>query len=367
MKSTSFFAARMAILILVGLLGACEPFDDGAFTPQVIAEPEIPDDTTYTIADPCLTSSCALQTLNLAHTGLPFEQPYYSNYDLQREDAIWGTMTSAVIVVHGNNRNGNEYFNWLANAVLSLRKERETVIVAPQFNLQEDIGANEQLLFWSGNGWRRGFQSLNVSATKYSSFDVVDSLVAMLSDPVHFPNMKNIVITGHSAGAQFTNLYATANPMEDSLPGIRMEYLVANSQYFFYPGPERWNAGSNQFAVPTGCANYQAWPYGTDQRPAYADRFTAGDLQDNFVSRRLTFLLGTLDLLTSGTLNTNDCEAVLLGENRFDRGEKIFDYVGSFFPDANNHQKVLVNNVGHDAARMYNAPAGLETLGQLLE
>ncbi len=366
MKSTLVFSISMLLIALGGVINGCEEFDDGSFTPQVIAEPEIAEDTSFTIEAPCLTSSCALKVLKLASTGDPFEQEYYSSFDIEREDAVWGTLTSAVIVLHGNNRNGNEYFNWMANAMLSAREENETVIVAPQFKLQSDIGANDRHLFWSGNGWRRGFQSLNVAATKYSSFDVIDSIVAILADPAHFPNMKNIVITGHSAGAQFTNLYAAANPMDGNLGGITMQYLVANSQYFFYPGPERWNTSTSQFTVPTGCANYQNWPYGTGSRPDYAEQFTIQELRDNFTSRRITFLLGTLDLLTSGSLNTSDCEAVLLGANRFDRGEKMYDYIQSFFPD-NNHQKVLVDNVGHDAARMYNSPNGVTTLGSMLE
>ena len=366
MKPNIFFV-YLATLLLGAALYGCEEYDDGSFTPQVIIEPEAPADTSYTVEDPCLTASCALRTLSLAGArSTPFEEPFYSNYDILREDAIWGTMTSAVIVLHGANRNGNEYFNWVSNAVLSLGEANETVVVAPQFQLQDDVGANERLLFWSSQGWRRGFQSLNVSAVKYSSFDVVDSMVALLSDPVRFPNMRNIVITGHSAGAQFTNLYAAASPLEDSLVGIEVQYLVANSQYFFYPGPERWDPDAGQFAVPGGCADYQAWPYGTEQVPDYADRFAPQDLRERFVSRRLTFLLGTLDLLTSGTLNTRDCAANLLGENRFDRGEKIVAYVDAFFPD-NDHQKVLVDNVGHDPAQMYNAASGLETLGAMLE
>jgi hypothetical protein len=367
MKSNILLVFPLLILLLGTGLSGCEEYDDGSFTPQVIAEPEVPIDTSYTVEDPCLTSSCALRTLRLSGgTDAPYEQPFYSNYDLLREDAVWGTMTSAVIVLHGANRNGNEYFNWITNAVLALGKSNETVIVAPQFNLQGDVGANDRLLYWSSQGWRRGFQSQNVAAVKYSSFDVVDSMMAFLADPARFPNLKNIVITGHSAGAQFTNLYATASPMEDSLSGIDVQYLVANSQYFFYPGPERWDPDAGQFAVPAGCDGYQAWPYGSESLPDYADRFAPAVLGERFTSRRLTFLLGTLDLLTSGTLNTRDCEATLLGENRFDRGEKIFDYVQAFFPNQ-NHQKVLVENVGHDAAQMYNSASGLETLEAMLD
>ena len=71
--------------------------------------------------------------------------------------------------------------------------------------------------------------------------------------------------------------------------------------------------------------------------------------------------------MTNGSLNTSDCEATLLGENRFDRGEKMFDYIESFYAGANNHQKVLVNNIGHNAAQMYNASATVELFRGILE
>lgn len=367
MRVNSFLISGMLMICAGLLLNSCEEIDDGSFTPQVIAQPEIPSDTSYTIEDPCLTSSCALQTLFLDGGATPFEQEFYANYEILRPDAVWGTMTSAIIVVHGNNRNGNEYFNWMTNAVLSLGKASETVIVAPQFKLSSETGTNAQHLFYSSNGWKRGFQSLNISSTKYSSYDVIDSLVAVFSDKSHFPNLTNIVVTGHSAGAQFTGLYAAANPMEDQVTGIEMNYLLANSQYFFYPGPERWDAGTSSFTVPGGCANYQSWPYGTESLTEYVSRFQPEEIRNRFVNRKLTFLLGTLDLFTGGTLNTTDCEATLLGENRFQRGENIFNYVETFFSGSNGHAKVLVNNVGHDAPQMYNSSAGLLTLEEMLK
>ena len=363
-------SASLLAFCLIGFglcFQSCEEIDDGSFTPQVIAPTPPPPDTSFTVEDPCLTSSCGLKMLMLPGTSGEFEQEFYGNYDILREDAVWGTLTSAVIVIHGNNRNANEYFNWMTNAVLSLGKQNETIIIAPQFKLSGDVGNNDKALFWSNNGWKRGFQSLNIDATKYSSYDVVDSMIAILSDKTHFPNLTRIVLTGHSAGAQFTNVYAAASPMEDIVSGVEVKYLVANSQYFFYPGPERWDPASSQFTVPAGCDGYQDWPYGTERLIEYASRFQPSEIRDRFVNRRLTFLLGSLDLFTSGSLNTTDCEAALLGENRFRRGENIFNYIETFFPGSNGHEKVLVNNVGHDAAQMYNSASGLEALGKLLE
>lgn len=353
--------------ILAGvLLTACEEIDDGSFTPQVIAEPEIPTDPTYTVEDPCLTASCGLQSMTLDAGSATLTQEFYANYEVFRDTAIWGTMTSAIIVVHGNNRNANEYFNWMTNAVLSLNKQDETVIIAPQFKIDDDLGGNTELIYWSNNGWKRGFSSVNITSVKYSSYDVVDTLMQRLADKSTFPNLKKIILTGHSAGAQFTNLYAAASPMPDQLGDMEVEYLVANSQYFFYPGPERWDPNSNQFVTPSGCSNYQNWPYGTASSTTYLSRFEASDIRSRYASRKLTYLLGTLDIFTSGTLNTTDCAATLLGENRFRRGENMFSYMETFFSSNNPHTKVTVPNVGHSAPEMYNSAEGLMTLGEML-
>ncbi|MEL6696923.1 MAG: hypothetical protein AAFP89_11805 [Bacteroidota bacterium] len=363
------FLKYTLILLLGGLtlfLWSCEEPDDGSFTPQVIQEPEPPADTSFTVEDPCLTSSCALQSMTLDAGNADLTMEFYANYDVLREDAVWGTLKSAIIVVHGNNRNANEYFNWLTSTLLSLNKQNETILMAPQFKINSDLGGNQDLIYWSSNGWKRGFQSNNITSVKYSSYDIVDSMIQVLSDKSRFPNLSKIIVTGHSAGAQFTGLYAAASPMEDLVTGVDIEYIVANSQYFYYPGGERWNATSNQFEVPTGCADYTNWPYGFGNPTSYLSRFQQSDVSNRYVSRKVTFMLGTLDIFTNGTLNTSDCEAQLLGENRFIRGENMFRYIETFFPGVNGHQKVTVSNVGHDAAAMYNSGAALDLIGEIL-
>lgn len=356
------------LTLLAGfLLVGCEVEDDGAFTQPVIFVDDTPVDTSFTVEDPCLTSSCALNSISVDAGSAELTLEFYNSFDILRPDAKWGTIKSAIIVVHGNNRNANEYFNWMSNAVTSALKANETVIIAPQFKTRSDVGSSADLIYWSSDGWKRGFGSNNITSTKFSSYDLVDTMMTILANKERFPFMEEIIVTGHSAGAQFTGLYAAASPVEDNLPDIVVNYVVANAQYFFYPGPERFDKGSNQFTIPQGCANYTDWPYGTDDPTTYLSRFNAAEIQNRYINRKVTFLLGTLDIFTSGTLNTTDCEANLLGDNRFDRGEKMFDYIQAFHGDTNNHRKELVNNVGHDAAQMYNSNAFVSLLKELLE
>ncbi len=348
------------LLICLGLLfvlSACEEPDDGSFTPQVIFEPE-PIDTTFTVEEPCLSSACAGVQMSLDGGSATLVQDFFANYDFMREDAVW-PFKSAVIVIHGNNRNGNEYFSWLTNAILSIEKQNETLLIAPQFKTNADITTGSDEIFFSSNGWKRGFQSNNLTSQSFSSYDIIDSVMKRLADKDRFPLLEKVVLTGHSAGAQFTNLYAAASPMEDMLSGISVEYLVANSQYFFYPGPERWDG--SQFVVPNDCNGYTRWPYGTDNLSSYLSRFSETEIRDRYVNRKMTYLLGSLDIFTNGVLNTRDCEAVLLGPNRFERGKNMLRYMENFF-SSSDHSEQVVNNVGHDAAAMYNSSEGKAAL-----
>ena len=113
-----------------------------------------------------------------------------------------------------------------------MNKQDEVVFIAPQFKTSEKIGENSSLTHWSSNGWKRGFESSNITSEKIASYEVVDDLMQILADKTRFPFIENIIVTGHSAGVQFTDLYAPANPTEDALEGINVHYVVANNQYF---------------------------------------------------------------------------------------------------------------------------------------
>ena len=219
-------------------MGLCIPMSSSQdppeepVTPVVIFRPE-PVDTSFTVEDPCLTVSCALRQMSLDAGSAQLSMDFYSNYDFLQEDAAWGEIQSAVIVVHGNNRNGSEYFSWLANALTSISQERNTLLIAPQFKTSDDVASGSDEVIFSSNGWKRGFQSLNLTSGKLASYDIIDSVMSMLANKDRFPFLEKIVVTGHSAGAQFTNLYAAANPMDGVLEGVEIEDLVESSQFFF--------------------------------------------------------------------------------------------------------------------------------------
>ena len=84
---------------------------------------------------------------------------------------------------------------------------------------------------------------------KLASFDFADELLRRLAKREIFPNLKAIVVSGHSAGGQFVTRYEMANQSHDKL-GIPITYVVANPSSYAYPDPERPNPDTNPDMCP---------------------------------------------------------------------------------------------------------------------
>src|SRR6202044_3234373 len=83
-----------------------------------------------------------------------------------------------------------------------------TLLIGPQFLESVDAQAHQlpgNVLRWTGNEWMGGENAENASI---SSYEVVDVLLAKLGDRRTFPNLKLVVLAGHSAGGQFVQRYA---------------------------------------------------------------------------------------------------------------------------------------------------------------
>ena len=134
-----------------------------------------------------------------------------------------------------------------------------------------------------------------------------------------------------------------------------------------YPGPERIDNTTDEFVIPATCTNYTNWPYGADSPPAYMSRWGGDMINNRYINRKIDYLLGEDDIVTTGTLNTEDCEAILLGKNRFQRGANMYDYMSKFHADSLMHSKTVVPEVGHDGQFMFNSTTALSLVNKFLE
>ncbi|MGJ3234909.1 hypothetical protein [Marivirga sp.] len=350
----------LLIMIILGLT-AC---DNGEVTPDNDQKNGNTDTTEveYTIVDPCMTGdeNCLESIPIKSEAGRTAVFNFYRNYPIMNDTAKWGNIKQAVFVVHGQNRDADNYFNFMTSSLNSSNIMDSTLLISPHFKNNSQVGPGE--LFWP-NDWRSGALSGNPSV-KISTYSLLDSLIDIISNKDQFPFLEKIIITGHSSGALFTHTYALASEVEE-LYEIDFDYIVANSQYFYYPLDVRYDANSDSFTTPNECENYNDWPFGFESPVEYIASKNREELNEKFIRKKITYLLGTSDTQTSGSLNTNNCAAVLLGEHRFNRGENMQLLMETFYQNEHNHQKKLVQNIGHNGNSMYNSNSYKELMLQI--
>ena len=287
--------------------------------------------------------------------------PFYASFPIFEDNAEWLDLTAAIIVVHGANRDADNYFSYLSTTLQQENLSDKVALIAPSF--QNDAEAEGDEFYWTNTGWRSGNNSLD--ANDVSSFELVDAIIDRLADKSHFPVLEKVVITGHSSGALFAHLYGAANKAENRHPDLQFEYISGNNQYFYYPGDERINESSNELFFPSGCTGYNFYPLGYNVVPDYVAGTLEMEFNDQFVHRSITYLLGNGNT-PDPALNTTDCSATLLGSSRYKRGENMYQYMELKYPSEHNHSRVLVEGIGHDGKGMYQSPEFRTYIRQIL-
>jgi pimeloyl-ACP methyl ester carboxylesterase len=149
----------------------------------------------------------------------------YRSYPLDsRNDGI----TRAFILIHGGTRDAdNSYRSALAAGFLA-DALGDTVIISPRFasgegsrdgrDCKDPMAAGE--ISWvcdlkNPDSWRSGGPA--IGNDKLTSFDLMDEILRKLARKAVFPNLKAIVVAGHSAGGQFVTRYQMANQLHETL------------------------------------------------------------------------------------------------------------------------------------------------------
>jgi hypothetical protein len=268
--------------------------------------------------------------------------PAFASVDLRAGST---TARQALIIIHGRLRNAADYYaTGLALVQAAGPAGEATVVVAPQFLLQADVAAHhlsDDDLRWSG-GWEEGAPaqgpaSLDINKPAASSYDVLDDVVAKLSNASAFPALKRIVFVGHGGGAQMLARYAVVMRPQ---PGPAVGFVIANAGTYLYPTTAR--------PVALDCPDFNVWKYGLDQPPPYVG--DAGKVLKDFAARDVTLLLGAKDRKTTGVLDQS-CAAKAQGRNRFERGQNFVQELTT--SGVAPHLKYLiVPGVGHNEKAM---------------
>jgi len=267
----------------------------------------------------------------------------------------------AVIVVHGHGRNAGDYFRTgLAAQAAASDAGSSTLIVAPQFIAPLDVdtfGVPADVLRYSSQGWEGGDAALG--PMPISSFAALDAVLARLAERTRFPNLKTVVLAGHSGGAQLVQRYAIVGRGAARLAeaGIAMRFVVANPSSYAYFSSERPVP-----SVAANCAHVDDWKYGMQNLPAYAAGRSPAELERDYVAAHVVYLLGTRDNDPAHPLLDRSCMGRAQGPDRWSRGHAYVAAMRTRDGGTPNHVLYEVQGVGHDGRAMLTSACGLAAL-----
>jgi len=296
-------------------------------------------------------------------------------------------ITRALVVIHGAGRDADNYFRHALAAAFLAGGLENTVIISPRFASTNGDGCadkvSEREATWQCGGpsrWTGGGAS--VDNRDITSFDVIDQILRTLARKDSFPNLRTIVVAGHSAGGQFVSRYQMANQVHETL-GIPLSYVVSNPSSYAYleavrpsvtllsanvsalgPGyvatlPATPTPPFVAFADARNCTTYDNWPYGIQRRVGYSAKLTDDQLKKQLSARGATYLLGGLDILPLFGFD-GSCAANAQGPTRLARGLAFSRYVVERL--GAKHEALIVPACGHNARCMFTADAALGLL-----
>ncbi|MET0676151.1 MAG: alpha/beta hydrolase [Bradyrhizobium sp.] len=270
----------------------------------------------------------------------------------------------AVIVLHGRLRNADVYYDSAKTAQAAAGPTGQaTLMIVPQFLADLDIEAHHlppDTLRWTLEGWEGGDDATGPQPA--SSFEAMDAILARLADRTLFPNLKDVVVAGHSGGGQVVQRYAIASRGEAPLAAahIAVRYVVANPSSYAYFTDQR-----PQPEIAASCPRYNDWKYGMAERPDYLATPTPAKLEQAYVTRQVFYLLGTKDINPNHPALDKSCMAEAQGPYRYARGHSYAATMAARDGGTPNHHLFDVEGVGHDGDKMLTSPCGLKALFDL--
>ncbi len=308
-------------------------------------------------------------------SGGPQRSLIYRSYPLEvKNEAI----TRVFVLIHGAGRDADNYFRSAMAAAFLGGALDNTLVISPRMASNDGAGCKDALgeneISWPCNTWRSGGPSITHPGV--TSFDFVDEILRKVARKSVFPNLKAIVVAGHSAGGQVVNRYEMTNQVHDAL-GVPVTYVVSNPSSYAYADEARPTLAAYSLTAnapgyipetpldavafrPPGdarnCTTYDQWPFGLNNRSGYSAKQTDDQIRKQLVARPTTYLLGELDILPLGGFD-GSCPAMAQGPTRLARGQAFAKYVREKF--GAKHTVIVVPLCGHNARCIFTSEAAL--------
>lgn len=303
-------------------------------------------------------------------------------------------ITHAVLWTHGAFANPNKYFCDGIAAARDKGADHTTVTIAPWFSNQTMAASTWQPAWategrmstcWNSTTWLQGADSWLQQGDRHSaSYAWLDGIVELLQDKQNFPNLKQVAMTGFSAGCQMLSRWAF---FSKAAKDVRV--IVGDGAAYLYfdelrPAPccsPLINTGRHHtcqhFAKPneTACPDFNVWKNGLSVPRLVGMSYIAEwvsqpdkleELFVDFPQKDVRFMMGDADVcqcnvanysneahcfiqgkvcvpsLTPGCCDTYPdsdvsnaidfvCGATLQGSNRLQRGLNYVAYLTHFF------------------------------------
>lgn len=282
--------------------------------------------------------------------------PLYLSHDWAQPQP---EITHAVLMFHGRLRNADVYWRTAKNAQTVAKQSQHSMLIVPQFLADADIkkhALSEDFLHWQWEAWMGGETANGPLAI--SSFEVIDALLTRLTDRQRFPNLRSVVLAGHSGGAQIVQRYAVVGKADALLKShtISVRYVVANPSSYLYFSETR------PFSKSANCDKFNQWKYGWEAAPDYVDSKSRANYETQYSQRDVVYLLGELDTNPHHPALDKSCSAEMQGAFRLERGLHYFNYLQQRHPTMTQQRIIRVPGVAHDGDAMFESAAGISAL-----
>ncbi|KAL3784541.1 hypothetical protein ACHAWO_005050 [Cyclotella atomus] len=345
---------------------------------------------------------------------------------------------TAVVTIHGSGRDSANYHCYMMRAVsdyvssvtkarqveltAELVSEDDYLVIAPWFLAPQDgdpeSASSLPYLKWDDNKpiehtFRYGSESLPANGNTVSSFAAMDVLLESLCSKQSYPNLKKIVVTGHSAGGQFVHRWGISSDSwcldsNENHPHVKLvaanprSYAYLDARRYFPSQTDKYVAQNPTFVVDKrsgdgddtvfefreltsqekeDCPVYNRYEWGLNDNSELPAPYVMSNLapfQDvtdsevfcRYASRDVVYLSGERDVEKLGNQICN--EDGYQGPTRKQRSERFYGslqvlgketgYCGRDDGDEKVHNRVVVKNVGHDHALIYDLDEGQRVL-----
>lgn len=271
----------------------------------------------------------------------------------------------AIITMPGKPRDSWKYANLFRNALAVAASNAsngisadQVVIVGPVFLSSDDKDAGavkDGELYWHGSQWQSGRKARNEPQTHISSYHVLDNITDWIFTSGEFPNIKQVVLGGHSMGGQAVQRYSVLKKTKAYDPNVH--FWIGN------PGSWAWLDDQRPYQNDS-CKGWNNWGYGFGNVSSvigYARRDVNASKEavvERFRSRKVHYAIGLAD---TGPGDTH-CQAKMQGGSHLDRGSQFVLSLGRLGGFPANHTFDVIAGTSHQDYPMIRADKSVQRI-----